>query len=402
MAQSLRKLRHQRRSPAVSMGLEHAYHTAFGHFLGGPQAGGDLTGMVGVIVIHRGAAPGTLELKAPTHAGIGFHTTGELRTRHAQKDGNSRSSHGIIQIMLTGNAQLHAAVCLAVVFHIKVIQTVYQPDIDSTHVAIFAQTEIQHPFVHTCRHAATVGIVAIDHQHALLRHQIGKLPERTDHVIQIIKEVGMIHLHVQHHTNGGRKLQKGVLIFAAFCHKQVTVADAQGAANAGQFTAHHHGRIQSHLHGKGCDHRGGGGLAVGTCHTDRMGISAHDPTPRLCTADHRNAGRHRRRDLGILIGHGSGADHQTHILHRFRKMSHRYGDTGLAQMFGGCRFHTVRPLHLRAQMHQHFCQCAHGNTADAHQMNGLAAMQHLIEQFICHRSSLRFAFEIKGLHTVLL
>ena len=341
--------------------------------------------MVGIVIIHRRAAPGALELKAAAHAGICLHAPGEILSGHAQKDGHSSGSKGVIQVMLARHPQLHAAVMLAVVFHIKVIQAVLQPDIHRPHVAILAHTKIQHPLACAFGDPAAVGVIAVHHQHAAFRHQVRKLPEGTDHVLQIGKKVGMIHFHIQNHTNGGGKLQKGVLILAAFCHKQITVPDAQRAANAGQLTAHHHGGIQPRLHGKGGDHRGGGGLTVGTRYANGVGIPAHDQTPSLRPADDRNTGRHRSCDFGIGIGNRRRADHQTHTLHIFRKMSHRYRNAGLAQMLGRGRLHTVRALHLSPQMHQHFCQRPHGNAADAHQMDGATGVQYLIKQFICHR-----------------
>src|SRR5690606_31882883 len=105
---------------AVEVGLEDGHDAALGPALrGGGQRGGDLGGVVRVVVHDERVARGALDLEAAVHAGVLRQRAGDGRERHVQLQPDGDGGERIADVVEAGRVERHAAEALGALVHVE-------------------------------------------------------------------------------------------------------------------------------------------------------------------------------------------------------------------------------------------------------------------------------------------
>ena len=62
-------------------------------------------------------------------------------------------------------------------------------------------------------------------------------------IVNILKEIQMVCIHIQDNTDLREKAQKAVCVFAGFCDKSLRIAYADVSADSRKNTSHTDGRV---------------------------------------------------------------------------------------------------------------------------------------------------------------
>ena len=210
----------------------------------------------------------------------------------------------------------------------------------------------------------------VDHNGAGFRYQLAEAMEGMDDIINILKEVQMVSIHIQNDSNCRVEAEEGVGVLTGLRNKAVMGTDAQGTADSRQIAAYHNRGVNAALHTDQRQHGSGCGFAMGTGNTDCIAIGNHDRTPGLGTFHYRNTQFTCMGNFRVIVMNGSGTDDQIGTFHIFGKMCICNFRAERDQLVRYIRLSPVRAGYLCTQMQQQLCQRRHRNTADAHQMNG--------------------------------
>ena len=290
--------------------------------------------------------------------------------------------------MLPGDRELHAAIELPPGDDVAGIEPLFHRDIFRVDVTPFAQAKGHHPAGETLHRTAGVFIVAVDDDGPVFRREEGKAAEGGDDIVGVLEKVQMIPVDVQNHRHRGPEGQEGIAVFAGLGHEEIAVADAQSPPDGGELAPHHDGGIERRRRGNGGDHGSGGGRAVGPGHTHHPAIVVHDHPPGLGPGDHGDLFRPGRDDLGIVIPDGGGADDQGGSQDIFRPVADGDGDAALPERLGMGAFVPVAAPDRDPHVPEHPGQSAHGNAADAHQVDGPAAVENMLKRLFVHEKNL--------------
>ena len=219
------------------------------------------------------------------------------------------------------------------------------------------------------------GVVRVDDDGPRRGHQLREPAEGVLDVGQILEEVQVVLLHVQNHRHGGEEAEEAVAVLtglqddgvplAHLAHSVAGVEQGQGAAN-------HHCGVRFRRHEDVGAHGGGGGLAVGAGHAQRVGIPLHDGAPGLGPLVHGEPAGHGTGDLRVAVVDGGGADHQIAVPQVFGVVADGHGNAQGPEVADRVALRHVGALDLEAHAPQDLCQGAHGYAADAHQVGPLA------------------------------
>ena len=152
----------------------------------------------------------------------------------------------------------------------------------------------------------------------------------------------------------------------------VTFTDPVTRVEQGKDAADHDGGIHTGLHQNMGQHGGGGGFAVGAADADGVFVVPHDDTPGLGPLENGDAGLPGGGDLGVIVVGCGGADDAVGALDVLGAVADMDLNAVGQQLVGGNGGIHVRARDLDPHALQHQPQGAHGNAADAHQMDMLA------------------------------
>ena len=232
-------------------------------------------------------------------------------------------------------------------------------------------------------------VVGVGDDEAALRHQLRETVEGVLDVRLVLEEVQVVLLHVQDHGHRGIEEEEGVAVLAGFQNDGVPLAHPVAGAQQGQGPADHHGGVLLRRQEDVGAHGGGGGLAVGAGDAEGVGVALHDGAPGLGPLIDGDAPGHGPGDLGIAVMDGGGADHEVAVPQILGAVALGDGDAqGLQPLDGGAVAH-VGALDLQAHAPQHLRQGAHGDAADADQVDPLAGLEKILngEGIVHHRDA---------------
>ena len=178
-----------------------------------------------------------------------------------------------------------------------------------------------------------LGVVEAGDHRSVLWDALQESPERRHHPVQVPVDIQVVCLDVGDHSNVRVQVQKTPVELIGLGHKLGSPPDIAVGPQVGHLAAHHKARIAAGIPEHLGDHGRGGGLPVGTGHTD-------PPLPLHQLAQHRRALHHwdaprstgdqfrvirpgsRRIDDDIGITHVLGCmalhDSDPHRFQRFR------------------------------------------------------------------------------------
>ena len=131
--------------------------------------------------------------------------------------------------------------------------------------------------------------ICVDDQCAVSRKKFCKTTERMTNVINILKEIQMVSIHVQDNTDLRKKAQEAVCIFTGFCDKCFRFANPDITADSRKDTADTDRRITVSCKKNMRYHRGCGSFSMSSGNSDRCIIISHDLSEKFCTCKHRKS-----------------------------------------------------------------------------------------------------------------
>ena len=215
-----------------------------------------------------------------------------------------------------------------------------------------------------------MGVIAIGH-HAEGGH-FGKLMKGLLNVRQILEVVQVVCFHIQHHSQRGEEIQKGIAILTAFQHNGIAVTHPVARMEQRQVAANHHCGIHIGLHENMGHHRGSSRFAVSARDADGIFIGLHNLAPGLCPLEYRNTGAAGSGNLRVVVMSCSSADDTVSAPDIFCPVTNVYMDAFFNQLIRGQGRAHIRAGNLQPHPLEHQSQGAHGNAADANEVHPLA------------------------------
>ena len=291
------------------MRLHHGDDAPLAGHAGGAQHGGDLDGMMRVIVIDHDALPLAGTAEAPLHAGEGGEGRADHLIAHAGfgRCGERAESvqrvvmpeHRKREILELARAALHARAEIGVEGDPVVIGTqIGEPDVGVARhaigqraAAIGGATELGQQFAHHRMIDAGDG-------EAIERDRIDELVEGLMQRVERRPIIHVLGVDIGDHADLGRELQERTVGLVGLDHHPFALADAGIGAPGIDDAAGDHGGVEIGRLQQIGDQRGGGGLAVGA--GDRHGgARAHQLGQHLGAANDGKATLLGRFEFGI-------------------------------------------------------------------------------------------------------
>ena len=372
--QNLGEIIQQLAGAAVGEGLMHCPHLVVAQRVGGLQGGGDLGGMVGVVVRHGHAVELTQDLEPAARTLEALGGSGGVLA--GQANGEAAGGHGqrVVDVVVTGGAQLQVGHRVAPLQHIELIEAgLMLADVHRLVVCLRLNAEGAHGAIQAVDHLHHVGIVRIGHD-GVAGHQ-GELLEGKLQLAHGAVVVQMVVVDVQQHRNVRREVQKGLGELTGLDHNGVAAAVLAVTADQGQLAADHRGGILPGQLQQAGDHGGGSGLAMGACHADAAGVQPAHIAQENAALQHGNAPGIRLPQLGVVLVNGGGIHDHIRAQHVFGVVPHEHLDA-----HGPLRVDDAALVHITsgdgiAPGMQDLHQRIHTAAADADEMEALYAVQ---------------------------
>ena len=283
----------------------------------GGHSGGDLPGMVGVVVdhLHPGRLPREIEATGGTGEGAQPLGEGGHRGVGGGQRGTGEGTDGVERIVVPGDLQgetdlpavggidLEAGAggggVLAADPPGGVGGGAVTGDADPARGGALPQ-------------GSGAGVIGADDQTAARGETSGQGVEGGGQGLGIAMEVEVVGLEVGDHQHLGAEGEEGAVGLVGLDHGQVTGAEPRIAAQVRDGGAERPGGV---LPRSAQGHRGqtgGGGLAVGAGDRD-LGSGDEEPGERRGAVDHGDAPLPRGEHLRIVPAHGGGDDHEIEV-----------------------------------------------------------------------------------------
>ena len=128
--------------------------------------------------------------------------------------------------------------------------------------------------------------ICIDDQCTVSRKKLCKAAEGMTDIVNILKEIQMVCIHIQDNTDLREKAQKAVCVFAGFCDKSLRIAYADVSADSRKNTSHTDSRVTVSCKKNVRYHRCCGCFSMSSGNGNRSIIIPHDLPEKLCTCEH--------------------------------------------------------------------------------------------------------------------
>ena len=195
-------------------------------------------------------------------------------------------------------------------------------------------------------------------------------------MLDALKIVHMIHLHIEDHSNGGIEVQEGIHIFTGFKNEILFSSHAESAAHGLHCGTRKHGRIHIRVHKDLGTHGGTGALAVHARNADTVTVPHHEIAHKIRTGNGRNTTLTGAKIFGIVLGDRHGINHRIIGLHITRIMRVKDLDSLLLQRLGNGGARSIRAAHPIAAKSRYARQRGHIDPADAYEKDAFAVCQH--------------------------
>ena len=326
----------------------------------------DLLRMVGIVIDHGDAVPGSLALEPALGSGEIGNSLFNGGHRNAVVVAEGQRREGIQNIMLTRDVQGYSSRLPHTFLHhgegrmgILVIGNIL-----CAVVGIRVPPECDHPALQPFDEIGKIPDPAVDHQETVLRQKLGKAAEGMADIINILEEIQMIRLHVEDHLCRGMEGQETVGILARLSHKIVLPADADVAADGRKNTPDADCRI--HLGNQ----RRCGGLPVCAGDVDGLIVGCHHLAEKLGPCEHREAAADRARIFRVIRMNGGGIDHHIGV-RRYIICSLTKTNLRSLLLQAACQrgFMRIRSAYGKTAAQKDPGDAAHADSSDADKMN---------------------------------
>ena len=329
----------------------------------------ELARMVGVVVIDICAVVLALELEAAACAVEAGKAVLHRVGAHAEADRGGSRGESVLHIVHAGDVQRHIREQLPLVHDVELGVCTDKLDVLGVDVSVGMQAEGDDLGLDVLYDIHGVGIVMVCDDVAVLRHSRGKLMEGVLHIVQILEEIEMVGLNVQHDSDRRMQREEGVIILAGLHDDGVAVADAVPRLEQRQRPADHDGGVFVRGHHDVRAHRGRGGLAVSAAYAQGVVIVLGYRAPGLGALEHRDALGVRGLYLRVLIMHRRGAHDEFNVVRDvLRVVADGHRDALLPEVQDVGAFVHVRAGDVQPHAVEHFGQRGHGHSAYAYKM----------------------------------
>ena len=254
------------------------------------------------------------------------------------RTGSQRIEH----VVTARHGQIDMREQLALVHDVKAVVAVVVGDIFRINICLRCGAERDTGAVDACNCLHGVGGVVVDDNGAVFRNQLAEAVERMNDIINVLEEVQMVCIDIEHNGNRRVEAEEGVGVLAGLSDEVIMRADAQRAADGVQIAADHDRRVGTAFDTNHRQHGSGCGLAVGAGYTNGMLVLQHNLAPRLCAFHNRNAQLACVRDFRIVIVNSGGADYEVCAVYVFRQMCVCNAGAQLGQFVCDVGFRAVR------------------------------------------------------------
>jgi hypothetical protein len=276
---------------------------------GGAERGGDLRGVVGVVVDDEDPAPLPLPLEAAHDAREGREGRDARLERHLELARDRDRREGVLYVVQARQRDLHGAERLSPLDGGEAGAVALEGEVPRRHVGLGRQAERPDP--HAGREERPdlldVRVVETEEGDAEERHRRGELGEGGFQVGEVAIGVEVLEVDVVDHRHDGTQLQERAVELVGLGDEELPLAEAGVRPHRADPSADDDRRIEARRLEDGPRHRGRRRLAVRPGDGD-AGLHPHDLGEHLGSLDDRDPGGARGDELGVPLGDGGGVD----------------------------------------------------------------------------------------------
>lgn len=144
------------------------------------------------------------------------------------RTGSQRIEH----VVTARHGQIDMREQLALVHDVKAVVAVVVGDIFRINICLWCGAERDTGAVDACNCLHGVGGVVVDDNGAVFRNQLAEAVERMNDIINVLEEVQMVCIDIEHNGNRRVEAEEGVGVLAGLSDEVIMRADAQRAAMA--------------------------------------------------------------------------------------------------------------------------------------------------------------------------
>ena len=372
--------------------LEYGDHTLVVHCLGSLQGGGQLGGMVGVVVRNGHAVHGALDLEASAGATEIPQPFSNLCKGQSHAVTGSNGCQCIEDVVLAWYLEGDFAQSFAVLHNGKRRPGAGEVlDLHRTVIHTLAASEGNHLLaLDTLNCLEGIGVVAVVNDGLACHRSEGM--EGLDDVFEGAEVVEVIGIDIQDDGGIGFELEVVIHELAGLTHENIARSHAAAAVNRRELAADDRRQVNACIHKDLGQHRGGRGLAVGAGDTDRITIPTGNQTQHLASLQHRHTGSLGSNQFRIVRHDRSCMHDQVSAFDIFRTLSEGLDfDAHVPDCLQCVRFVVIGTGQMITLRMKDLRQWVHSRTADADKMNVLLSFQngfvhkiHLISSYFFH------------------
>ena len=289
----------------------HGNDAVIAHLLGRRQRGGQLGGMVGVVIDDDCAVALALDLKAAARAVELLGCANGVLGLEAQRAHAAAHGQRIVNVVVAGHAQLDVGEVLTEFEDIELKEAgLVLADVDGAETGLLLDAEAQDRTVNGVHDVHRVLVVHVKDNGA---GQQRKLLERQLELAHRAVIFQMVVVNVQDDAHRAGQMQEGLVVLTGFDDNALAAAGLAVAADQGQLAADDRRRVPARQLQHCGDHAGGRRLAVGACHADALGMGTADVAQHDAALNGFDAAGAGSLQLGVIVMDGGAVDHKVRV-----------------------------------------------------------------------------------------